>query len=57
MEFPFGAEQGSFSESRNLVLTDPFLIRTLLLQADYDTIINYCRTHTEGLQICRDKVF
>lgn len=39
------------------VLNDPFLVRLILLYADYDTIINYGRTCLQGEGICRDKVF
>src|SRR5689334_10816439 len=39
------------------VLNDSFLLRTLLFQADYDTILNYCRSHLQAQEICRDKVF
>lgn len=39
------------------VLNDPFILRTLLLEADYETVIEYCRSHVETQEICRDNIF
>ena len=39
------------------VLNDPFLLRNVLLQADYDTIIEYCQSYALAETVCRDNVF
>ena len=39
------------------VLNVPELLRQMLLQADYDTIMNYCRSHVQAQLICRDTMF
>jgi hypothetical protein len=39
------------------VLNDPFLLRYLLLQADYDTVLEYCRSHLEASRVCYDNIF
>jgi hypothetical protein len=39
-------------------LTDPLIIRNILLGADYDSIISYCSTtHIQGKQICEENAF
>jgi hypothetical protein len=38
-------------------LRDSDLLRYLLSQADYDTIINYCRTYVQAQSICKSNVF
>jgi len=40
-----------------LVLHNPFLLRKLLLETDYDTVINYCRSYYQAQEICYDKLF
>ena len=39
------------------VLETPELIQNILLYADYDTILNYCRTHKAASQICQNRIF
>lgn len=39
------------------VLNDPLLVRYLLLQADYDTILIYCSSHSLAHEIYKDEVF
>ena len=39
------------------VLSDPNLLRYILLRADYDTIISYCQSYHQAKDICRDQVF
>lgn len=37
-------------------LDDPFLIHHILLYVDYESILNYCRSHKQAGNICRDHV-
>ena len=38
------------------VINDPFLLRYLLSQTDYDTVLNYCRSYVQAQEICEDQV-
>lgn len=39
------------------VLNVPDILRHILLQADYNTIINYCRSYVQAQNMCRDEIF
>lgn len=43
--------------SVSTVLNDPFLLRSILIQADYNTILEYCRSYVQAQDVCRDNVF
>ena len=45
------------NSSVTIVLNDPFLVRILLVHADYDSIINYGRTCVQSGEVCRDIIF
>lgn len=39
------------------IYTNPLLLQNTLLNLDYDSIINWCRTYTQAQWICRDRLF
>lgn len=39
------------------VFNNPLLARNILINADYNTIINYCNVYTLARQICDDELF
>lgn len=43
--------------SVSTVLNDPFLLRYVLLQANYNTVLEYCRSYFQAQSVCKDNVF
>jgi hypothetical protein len=39
------------------VLNNPLLLRNILIQSDYNIILDYCRSYKQAEEVCRDNVF
>lgn len=47
----------NMQSSVELVLQTQELIQRILIFADYDTVLNYCHTHKEAIEIYRSRIF
>jgi hypothetical protein len=43
--------------SITVVLDNPLLLRNILVQADYETVLGYCCSYQQAQEICGDNVF
>ncbi len=50
-------ETSNFSPLAQQITSTEVIIYNILLHSDYDTVINYCRTHVGAQRICRDPLF